>query len=93
MRLISQNGEYDIPYENCLLTIKQTDKNAVRIIASSNLENFSCFTLAKYKDIETADKAMKKMWEKYLEIRSGGLTSIVPPRIYQFPSEEEVLNG
>lgn len=90
MRLISQNGVYDIPYENCQLMIKETAEKEVRVIATTNLDNF---TLAKYKDIETTDKAMKKMWEKYLEIRSGGLTSIVPPRIYQFPSEEEVVNG
>lgn len=61
MRVISQNKEYDIPYEHC--TLWKSIKNI--IYATPIGEPDSTFCMAKYSTQEKAEKAMKLLHEGY----------------------------
>ena len=87
MRLISQHGNVDIPYEKAILL---HNNNIVR----ADIGNFD-FTMGVYSSGEKAYKVMEMVHKKYLEttvVLSGGLSFRTLPRavVFQFPADEEV---
>lgn len=60
MRIISQNGKYDLPYENCCVWINDNE-----IIFSPIGDPESAYTMAKYSNPEKAEKAMQLLHEAY----------------------------
>jgi hypothetical protein len=103
MRVISQDGRIDIPYDNFVVGI--TNDNY--IVASRNIADppgvFAQSTIAKYSTREKAIKAMEMLREKYLKymkvdggadlLKGGGY--VQPniwnvPKIFQFPQEDEI---
>lgn len=101
MRIISQNGEWDLPYDRIVI-----DKSDQKIYAQSNLisctdDNF--VEIAEYSTPKKADKAMELLHEKflsYMQLQGGiglmqGSVSVAPniwvlPKIFKFPSDEEI---
>ena len=74
MRLISQDGTYDIPYESAFISInkmhtydkiKSVNAYEYRIIASPNLNSSNHIVLGIYKNEKSAKYAMAKMREAY----------------------------
>ena len=59
MRIISQNGMYDIPYENAI--IYQTDENIMYIFGGIDIGQ----RLASYSTYEKAEKAMEMLRTSY----------------------------
>lgn len=83
MRIISQDKEYDLPYEET--TIQAFDNGTVAAFSLTDLESDAFITMAKYSTEEKAIKAMKMCREYYDSIFFEPQSEI-----FQFPEEEEV---
>lgn len=102
MRVISQDGTIDMPYEQVIIQRFQRDiyflnKNLVGVE-----QLVSDMVVAKYSTEEKAKKAMEMLREKYLTRMEldGGFDHVnkvyvqpnywVLPKVFQFPAEEEL---
>ncbi len=95
MRLISQNGMVDVPYEISALSVCKDCYDRASIRIRSTLFDDRPFIFADYSTEEKAKKVMEKVRKKYLEttvVSSGGLSFRTLPRavVFQFPSDDEV---
>ena len=100
MRIISQNEEFDLPYEET--TIRAFPDGKVIAYSLNDLENNDFITMAEYSTKEKAIKAMEMCRDKYLSRMEleGGYDVVngcyvqpnywVLPKVFQFPKEEEV---
>lgn len=100
MRIISQDGEYDLPYEET--TIKVFSGGEVIAFALSDLGSGDYISMAKYSTKEKAMKAMEMFRNLYLSRTElpGGFNALngsyvqpniwVFPRVFQFPQDNEV---
>ena len=104
MRIISQNGLLDMPYE--LIAISPYSKNMATIVGTFPGNDLGkgdrVYILAEYSTEEKAIKAMEMCREKYLSrMELDGGDDIVNkcyvqpnywvlPKAFQFPKEEEV---
>lgn len=101
MRIISQDGKVDLPYEMSVVNIAyRNDKLIYATLAGCGEEENVC-EMAKYSTREKAIKAMKMMREKYLsrmELEGGPTINggyvqpnfWVLPKAFQFPKDDEV---
>lgn len=96
MRIISQNGLLDVPYE--LIAISPYSKNMATIVGTFPGNDLGkgdrVYILAEYSTEEKAIKAMEMCREKYLSRTVNGYyvqpNYWVLPKVFQFPKEEEV---
>ena len=94
MRVISQHGNVDLPYEQIVVCHAMES-----VIALYNGEKY---VLGKYSSKEKAYKAMEMLREKYLQYISlqGGESAFVQavfqpnywvlPKVFQFPQDDEI---
>lgn len=87
MRLVSQHGNVDIPYENAILS---HNNNIVR----ADVGDFD-FTMGVYSSGEKAYKVMEMVRKKYLastEIIDENIcyTTLTRAVVFKFPSDDEV---
>lgn len=95
MRIVSQDGCYDLPYEQTVVLREETHI-LVRTMEYEDLR------IASYSTEEKAIKAMEMCREKYLSRMEldGGYDVVngcyvqpnywVLPKVFQFPADEEV---
>lgn len=97
MRLISQSGEFDFPYEQVVL---QQDECWIyaRLVCESKARNI----LGEYSTPEKAKKVMEMVRSKYgeyLYCEGGQMATMdfyvpafafTPPKVFQFPEDDEV---
>ena len=95
MRIISQDGRYDLPYEQTVVLREET-YILVRTMEYEDLK------IASYSTEEKAIKAMEMCREKYLSRMEldGGYDIVngcyvqpnywVLPKVFQFPTDKEV---
>ena len=95
MRIISQDGCYDLPYEQTVVLREETHI-LVRTMEYEDLR------IARYSTEEKAIKAMEMCREKYLSRMEldGGYNIVnrcyvqpnywVLPKVFQFPTDQEV---
>ena len=100
MRIISQNGKFDLPYEET--TIKVFSDGEVVAFALSDFGCSDYISMAKYSNKEKAMKAMEMCRNRYLSRTElqGGFNALngsyvqpniwVLPRVFQFPQDNEV---
>jgi len=97
MRIISQNGLLDVPYE--LIAFSPYSGNMATIVGifpGNDLgKGDRVYILAEYSTEEKAIKAMEMCREKYLsrmELEGGYVQPNywVLPKVFQFPKDEEV---
>lgn len=100
MRIISQDKEFDLPYEET--TIQVFDNGTVAAFSLTDLESDAFITMAKYSTGEKAIKAIEMCREKYLSRMKldGGYDIVngcyvqpnywVLPKVFRFPADEEV---
>lgn len=100
MRIISQDGEFDLPYEET--TIHFIFDGRIIAYSLSNSKDDDFVTMAKYSTKEKALKAMEMCREKYLSRMEldGGYDIVnkcyvqpnywVLPKVFQFPADEEI---
>lgn len=102
MRVISQDGTIDVPYEQVVIQ----RFNRVIYFLNKNLTGVESVTndmeMASYSTEEKAKKAMEMLREKYLTRMEldGGFDHVnkvyvqpnywVLPKVFQFPAEEEL---
>lgn len=82
MRLVSQDGKGDMPYENFIFRA-----NGTNIIASRDILTNEKSIVAEYSTVEKALKVMEMMKEEYLETVYDYR---VRPKVFQFPKDEDV---
>lgn len=102
MRVISQGGEIDVPYD--LFVFGITIDNRVTAIRDSVARPYECTNgfMAKYSTKEKALKAMEMLrtvYESRMEL-DGGYDSVhkcyvqpnfwVLPKVFQFPQDDEI---
>ena len=95
MRVISQDGTIDIPYEQCVIQrfrekIYFLNKNLVGVEQLVN-----DMEMASYSTEEKAKKAMEMLREKYKDYakatnKSNFFTMFDYPKVFQFPQDEDV---
>ena len=97
MRVISQDGTLDMPYEICTVWCRGSV-----IMCDMCGDNTTKTVLATYSTDKKAQKAMEMLREKYLSRMelNGGFDIVnkvyvqpnfwVLPKVFQFPAEEEV---
>lgn len=93
MRLISQNGMVDMPYENVILGIcDQNNKQEYAIY--SYKENPRPLFLATYSTKDKALKVMEMLRKRYLDYLDVKFETFWYsndyPKVFQFPEDEEV---
>lgn len=92
MRVISQDGTVDVPYERYTVFIYKDEYLNIYHIACDCGEP-SCRRIAKYSTEEKAKKAMEKLRETYTNrntVASIYHSNFDPPKVFQFPKEEEL---
>lgn len=86
MRLISQDGTTDVPYENVVVV-------ATGCYISAEMPE-KCYPIAVYSDEEKTHKVMESMREEYMQYLTARSNdyffSMVNPKVFQFPTDEEV---
>ena len=105
MRVISQDGKLDFPYENSVVFISPVDASEIRIVAIGYDDNV---VIAKYSTEEKAKKAMEMLRiayennefyhhtgnsEHFTEITqalSEEMFKKATSEYFQFPAEEEL---
>lgn len=81
MRLVSQDGREDIPYEKVLIEIQSFHSNdEFRINA---ITDGLAISMAKYSSMEKAEKVLEDMRNKYLEKTWNY------PKVFRFPQDDE----
>ena len=97
MRLISQDGRGDMPYENFIFRACGGD-----IVASRDILTNEKQIVARYSTESKALKVMEMLREEYLKhiYGSGGEMAtrdlyippfaFIPPKVFKFPADEEV---
>ena len=90
MRIISQNGAIDVPYE--MSAIRNDDKLIILCMAG---ETGKGSVIATYSTSEKAQKAMEMLREKYKDYaratnKSNFFTMFDYPKVFQFPQDEDV---
>ena len=104
MRIISQSGLLDVPYE--LIAISPYSLNMATIVGTFPGNNLGkgdrVYILAEYSTVEKAIKAMEMCREHYLSRTEldGGYDVLnqcyiqpnywVLPKVFQFPADDEV---
>lgn len=105
MRVISQDGTIDVPYENFVFSILNSG-GGYGIVAVKNVaeppEVFMNSLIATYSTKAKAIKAMEMLREKYLSRMEldGGYDIVnkcyvqpnywVLPKVFQFPQDDEI---
>ena len=64
MRVISQDGKLDFPYENSVVFINLLDASEIRIVAMGDDDDA---VIAKYSTEEKAKKAMEMLRERHTD--------------------------
>lgn len=94
MRIISQNGEVDFPYEQFVVAIDATTKTSILAFPASVADD-TYFNLAEYSTKEKVEKAMKMLRAEYVNFQetksiNGNYFAFNYPRVFRFPYDSEV---
>lgn len=93
MRIISQNGKVDLPYEQVGVQINNLNKKDI-IAYPMHVAGESHWTLAKYSTEEKAVKAMEMLRTEYGSYRTveGNMfySAFDYPKVFRFPHDSEV---
>lgn len=97
MRVISQDGTIDMPYEISSLSMAAVKCEDVEYAAiyCRNSSTAMATKMAEYGSKEKAKKAMKQLCDVYEDYLAEGTPDgngfcFVPPKVFQFPTEEEL---
>lgn len=89
MRVISQDGAIDAPYELSTITV---DGNKIGLIFNSD----TCWQLAVYRNAEEAQKQVGKLHNMFMQmtktLKNGEKVSYENfPKVFRFPPDSEML--
>ena len=96
MRLVSQDGTIDVPYDICAICLGEHGSKHIIYICSKLFDDKFC-AFADYSTKEKALKAMEMLREEYDYVRTfeticngGSNYPNLPSYIFQFPKDEEI---
>lgn len=93
MRLISQDGMIDVPYEKVILGICDQNNGQEYVIYAYHDSPRPLF-IATYSNTDKALKVMEMLREKYLEYCTARTSeywfAFNNPKVFKFPADEEV---
>lgn len=90
MRLISQDGSIDVPYEMSALSIGINAEKAVIYIRSKLLDEKPC-VFAVYSNKSKALKTMESLRKTYSKIPNyGAEIEFFEDLVFQFPNDDDV---
>lgn len=94
MRVISQDGRVDFPYEQFVVAIDATTETTI-LSFPTGLADDTHFNLAEYSTKEKAAKAMEMLraeYEKFQETKSinGSYFALDYPKVFRFPWDSDV---
>lgn len=87
MRLISQDGMIDVPYENLTISVDNDNDDGKVHILARGIAEYLLIIIAVYSNTDKALKVMEMLREEYLETVYDYRTK---PKVFQFPKDEEV---
>ena len=91
MRIISQGGKIDLPYEQISISIDCDDE---RTIIAYAVSSGTIWELAEYSTKEKAEEVMKMLrtkYGKYKQARSSEYYFAFDyPKVFRFPKDSEV---
>ena len=102
MRLISQDGTIDLPYEQVVIQRFKTEIYFLNKNLTGVEQLVSDMEIAKYSTEAKAQKAMEMLREEYGKhfFGQGGAMAtanfyvppfaFIPPKVFQFPQDEDV---
>lgn len=95
MRVISQDGTIDVPYEisSFSMAVGKYEDVEHAAIYCHNSSTAMGTKMAEYGSKEKAKKAMEKLRETYTNrntVASIYHSNFDPPKVFQFPKEEEL---
>lgn len=93
MRIISQNGKIDFPYESFSLSITKDNCIVATRDTIASISEISVSVIAQYSTEEKAKKAMNMLHEKYMEVTIypfSNKSSTIPPKVFRFPADDEI---
>jgi hypothetical protein len=92
MRVISQDGENDVPYEKTYVSIFYNNNR--QIIAFDTLVGNDYLTMAEYSTEEKAIKAMEMLREEYRNYATAKSDdywfAFNYPKVFKFPQDDEI---
>ena len=102
MRLISQDGMIDVPYDKCCLEVEVSRREGSVVYFIYAHTNKMTLSLARYSTEAKVLKAMEMVKEEYLKYLYGAGGEIatrdlyiqpfafLPPKVFKFPKDEEI---
>lgn len=94
MRIISQDGAIDMPYEQVVIQRFGSEISFLNKNLAGVEQLVDDMVVAKYSTEEKAKKAMEMLREEYGKyVSATGANSyfaFVHPKVFQFPAEEEL---
>ena len=102
MRVISQNGTIDVPYERFIISVNMQEQSEIIAWTGNHISDDECIVMASYSSKEKAEKAMEMLREEYGKhfFGQGGAMAtanlyvpafaFIPPKVFQFPQDEDV---
>lgn len=94
MRIISQDGFIDLPYENIGVSININDNTEI-LAYLTNGHDGGFWRMSKYSTELKAQKAMEMLHDKYKNYstatnNSSFFTMFNEPKVFRFPDDEDV---
>lgn len=94
MRIISQNGKVDLPYEFVAISTHNIHQEQVIAEPIANTAKICC-VMGEYSTKEKAEKAMKMLRAEYVKFQetksiNGSYFAFNYPRVFRFPYDSEV---
>ena len=91
MRIISQGGKIDLPYEQISISIDCDDE---RTISAYAVSSGTIWELAEYSKKEKAEKAMEMLRTEYGNYKQAKSSEYYfafnYPKVFRFPQDSEV---
>lgn len=93
MRIISQDGRFDLPYELVVVSIDTVDKMTI-IAYAVNSDDSEIWKLAEYSTKEKAVKVMEMLRTEYGNYKQARNDTFYfafnYPKVFRFPQDSEV---
>lgn len=65
MRVISQNGTIDVPYERFIISVNMQEQSEIIAWTGNHISDDECIVMASYSTEEKAEKAMEMLRNAY----------------------------
>lgn len=93
MRIISQDGRFDLPYELVAISTHAINRGQVIAKPLTNADRLFC-VMGEYSTEEKAEKAMEMLrteYRNYKQVRSASFYFAFDyPKLFRFPQDSDV---